>query len=430
MACVAALTALAGACQRVPLLAPSGSTITLTTATNALPANSSAEIVAQLLEPAGTPPHPGTHVTFTTSLGTIEPADATTDINGRAIVRFIAGATNGTATISAASGGASTGANGGIRIAVGSAAVGRVVLSANPTTVSPQGGTSVITASVVDINGNNLPSVPVVFTTTAGTLGSTLVNTDANGTAQTTLATAVQAQVTATVGVTGGSTGTGTGGGTGTGAGAGAGGDTGAGTGGGSTSGQVSATVTVTVNPAPTVSIVGPTGTLTTGEPITFTVNITPAQNSTTQVRSANIDFGDGSRVQLGAVSGAALTVQNRYTTPGTFTVRLTVTDTLGFETTAATVIVVQAQPPLSVSVSITKTTSGADTLVTFTATVLPATATVLSYEWNFGDGTTRVTTSPQVVYSYPTASLPRPASVRVTTTTGLTTTTEVVVTP
>ena len=96
-------------CQRVPLLAPSGSTITLTTGVTALPVNGTADIVAQVIEPSGTPPQNGTHVTFTTTLGTIQPAEAETDISGRVVAKFLAGTSNGTATITAISGGASTG---------------------------------------------------------------------------------------------------------------------------------------------------------------------------------------------------------------------------------------------------------------------------------------------------------------------------------
>src|SRR5438067_542045 len=88
---VAVISALAAACEKVPLLAPTGSTITLTSSTPVLSANGTAQIVAQVIESAGTPPHSGTHITFTTSLGTIQPSDAETDINGRAIVTFIAG---------------------------------------------------------------------------------------------------------------------------------------------------------------------------------------------------------------------------------------------------------------------------------------------------------------------------------------------------
>src|SRR6266511_4530486 len=144
------LTVLAAACERVPLLAPSGSTITLTTATAALGFNGTADIIAQVIEPAGTPPHSGTHVTFTTSLGTIQPLEAQTDLNGRATVKFLAGGASGVATITAISGGASVSATGALRIAVGAAAVAGVVASANPSVVSSTGGTSTISAKVTD----------------------------------------------------------------------------------------------------------------------------------------------------------------------------------------------------------------------------------------------------------------------------------------
>ena len=68
----------AAACEQSPLLAPSGSTITLTAPVNALSSSSSVEIVAQVLEPSGTPPHSGTEVTFTTTLGTVSPSTAET----------------------------------------------------------------------------------------------------------------------------------------------------------------------------------------------------------------------------------------------------------------------------------------------------------------------------------------------------------------
>jgi hypothetical protein len=96
------------ACEDVPLLAPSGSTITLTASTNAMPANATTEIIAQVLEPAGTAPHSGTLIIFTTTLGSIEPFEARTDVNGRVIVRFNSGPASGTAVITAGSGGAVT----------------------------------------------------------------------------------------------------------------------------------------------------------------------------------------------------------------------------------------------------------------------------------------------------------------------------------
>jgi adhesin/invasin len=387
------------ACEKVPLLAPSGSQIILTASTNSLPANGSTDIVAQVLEAAGTPPHSGTLVTFTTSLGVIEPSEAKTDIGGRVVVRFRANGANGNATIIASSGGASTGTAGGVKISVGTAAVGSVRINANPTVISANGGISTITANVVDINGNALAGVPVSFATSAGSLGSSLINTDSSGVALTTLTTSVQATVTATVGVQG-STGTGTGGTGGT----------------GSTSGQASASTTVNVNPLPTVQIAAQGGTLTANSPIVFTITVSAGTGSTAQIKNVNVNFGDGEAQDLGAINGTT-TVQHRYDEDDTYTVRLTVTDTLGGSTSAATVIVVQPRNP-TVTITSSRTDGGFVWDYTFTANVSPSSTTVVSYVWNFGDGTT-TGGGQTVTHSYQKGTGTRTVSVTITTENG-----------
>jgi adhesin/invasin len=387
-----AIPLLTVACQKVPLLAPTGSTIILTASATALPVNGTTDLTAQILEQSGNPPHGGTLITFTTTLGGIEPSEARTDSNGRVIVKFRAGVSNGTATIVASSGGATTGTAGAAKIAIGTAAVARIGVSANPNPVSSNGGVATIVANVLDVNGNALAGVPVNFTTSAGALASSFVNTDQNGIAQTSLTTNAQATVTATVGISSTTPGTGTGGTTG-----------------GTTTGQASATVTVNVNPLPTVSITAPSGTLTTGFPIAFTIAASPGTGSTAQIRDVSVDFGDNSRpADLGAVSGTGLTVQHKYDNDNTYTVRVTVLDSLGGTTSAATVIVVLPAPPLGVTITFTKAASTLTTTVTFTATVTPATTTVSSYLWDFGDGQSVTTTSNQAVHPYPNA----PASV------------------
>ena len=71
--CVWALVACAGfctvACDKMPLLAPQASTITLSTASTVVQANGTTEIRATVLESSGTPVQNGTTVTFTTNLG-------------------------------------------------------------------------------------------------------------------------------------------------------------------------------------------------------------------------------------------------------------------------------------------------------------------------------------------------------------------------
>ena len=124
-------------------------------------------------------------------------------------VTFRAGIANGTASIAAASGGASTGADGAVRIAIGAAAVGQVVVGASPTTISCPGRhcdhhrvRARHQRQCHRIGSGGLHDH-------GGTLAATSVLTDRQGRRVTTLTTSVQATVTATAGIS--STGTGPG---------------------------------------------------------------------------------------------------------------------------------------------------------------------------------------------------------------------------
>jgi hypothetical protein len=199
------------ACDRMPLTAPSGTAITLVATTNLLPVNGSTDVTAILIEGGlspgtgtdnptttngvGTPVHNGTLVTFTTSLGRIEPAEARTQ-NGRATVKLFGDGRSGTATVSAFSGAATQ----TVEVAIGAAGASRVVLTATPQALGPTGGTAVVTARVEDEQGNGLLGVPVSFSTTAGTLSPTSALTNAEGLATTSLTTTAAATVSATAG--------------------------------------------------------------------------------------------------------------------------------------------------------------------------------------------------------------------------------------
>jgi hypothetical protein len=104
--CLAAILVASG-CDSVPLFAPVDSEITLFPDASAVPTSGTTRIVARVVEPGGTPPHRGTHVAFFTTLGAILPPTAETDDDGFAIVTFVAGPVSGSATVRAASGGAS-----------------------------------------------------------------------------------------------------------------------------------------------------------------------------------------------------------------------------------------------------------------------------------------------------------------------------------
>ncbi len=87
---LAALVAFAlsvAACDKVPLTAPTESTISLFATASSISATGSTDIVATVIESAGTPVQNGTVVTFTTTLGRIEPLDARTQ-NGKVTVKL------------------------------------------------------------------------------------------------------------------------------------------------------------------------------------------------------------------------------------------------------------------------------------------------------------------------------------------------------
>src|SRR3954469_5552140 len=107
LACASALAVMCttAGCNKVPLLAPSGTTITLGTNSTIVQSNGSALVTATLLESSGTPVQNGTSVTFSTNLGRMTPVEAET-VNGVATAQFQATGGSGVAEIRATSGGA------------------------------------------------------------------------------------------------------------------------------------------------------------------------------------------------------------------------------------------------------------------------------------------------------------------------------------
>ena len=179
-------------CDKVTLSAPSNSTLTLTTAAAA---NGGTQVVATVLEQAGTPVQNGTTVRFTSTLGRMDPAEAQTN-NGVASSTFQPGSDSGEATVTVSSG-ATTATT---KVLAGTAQVDSVSVRASAGSVPATGGTVDITARVVNAAGSALSGVPVTFSTTAGSLSSTREVSDGNGEANTRLTTDSQAVVTATAG--------------------------------------------------------------------------------------------------------------------------------------------------------------------------------------------------------------------------------------
>src|SRR5262245_37513838 len=113
----AALIFVASSCDKIPLFAPTASTIVLSAPKRTLALNETVTVTAVVQKESGQPVQNGTTVMFTTTLGSLSPVSAETT-NGIATVVFSAGSTSGTADVTATSGlagsaGGSTSTSGG-----------------------------------------------------------------------------------------------------------------------------------------------------------------------------------------------------------------------------------------------------------------------------------------------------------------------------
>jgi hypothetical protein len=364
---------IATACDRMPLVAPSGSALTLVASTNVLPVNGATDVTAVILEGAlagdgenssvvagvGTPVHDGTVVFFTTTLGRIAPSEAETRA-GRATVKLIADGRSGTATITAYSGAATN----TLEVDIGAAAATRIAVTASPQTVPPTGGQSTISARVEDQQGNGLVGVPVSFTTTRGTLSSASVVSNDQGVATTTLTTSAETVVTATAG--------------------------GAAT-------ALSGNVTVTITPLPTITVTPPP-TAMVGVTASFSVTV----GTSTVVRDVIIDFDDGTTRSLGGVSGTTQ-VGHLFPSAGVYDVEVTATSVDGVTNKVGTSVVVAALAATGVATPNSATAPRVGDVVAFTVT--PAIgAAIRRYEWDFGDGARLETSGNAATHAYASA--------------------------
>jgi hypothetical protein len=377
------LAALSAACDKVPLLAPTGSVINLSANSSTVPTNGTVGLTAFVTESSGTPVQNGTTVRFTTTLGTVTPAETQTT-NGMAVATFNAGSSSGIATIHAVSGGATGGSgssSGGgtttgssptnvVTITVGVAAVKTITVNATPTSVGPNGGNVAVTAMVLDSNGGSLAGIPVTFSADHGNVNPATLTTDAGGQATTTLTTSVETKVTATAGTANGT-----------------------------------ATVTLRAGPGVSLKCTPASGTGTCAAVAasdatnTATVSFEIAKASgSSALRDATINFGDGTSQSLGTLAGGAVTIAHSYggsSGTATYTAVVTATDLDNERSTASTIVNVTPRSALSVDLAASQATSVANQgqTVTFTATVAGGTAQ--SFAWDFdGDGTIDATTS------------------------------------
>lgn len=383
----------AAGCDKAQLLAPTQSTITVTAATTLLSSSGETEISAVVVEQAGTPVQNGTTVRFTTNLGRIAPVETQTR-NGVATTRFFASNSSGVARITASSGAASggTGNTNVVEITVGAAAVNTVTLRANPGSIGPTGGVVELIATVVGENGQALPGLLVTFNADQGTLSSSTGTTGSGGEARTNLTTSQQTVASATAGT------------------------------------KTSSNVTITQRAGPIVSIscapAAGTGNCAAVQASasnnTATVLFTISRpTGSSALRTATLDFGDGSSQALGNLAGGTATVTHTYSGPsGTtavaYTATVQATDINSESQSAATTVIVTPKPtitPINVSLSATGGTATAGgQRWEFTATATgggdggTGNAAIQSYSWDFGDGSTATTSGNTTAHVYDTA--------------------------
>jgi hypothetical protein len=354
------LPVVVSSCDKVPLLAPTGTTINLFATGNTVSLNSSIDLVATAIENgtdvgsgtgattstagAGTPVQNGTLISFTTTIGSIQPSEARTH-NGQVTVKLVTGSQSGTATITAYSGGASK----TLQLKVGTAAASRITVTATPQSLGSAGGTATISASVTDEGGAPVAGIPVSFSTDQGTLSAPTVNTDATGVATTQLTTTATATVTANAGA------------------------------------ATAATAKVNVGARLTPTLIANPAATTAGTPVTFNITTASAAN----IRDAVISFGDGESQNLGSIGPQAQT-SHTYPESGQFTARVTVTDASGASEFAVTTVTFGALP-VTLAAAPNPVQVGNPTVLTAT---VPTGTQIVSYTFTFDDNTPPITTA------------------------------------
>ena len=154
---------------------------------------------------------------------------------------------------------------------------------------------------------------------------------------------------------------------------------------------------TVTVDATPTAAFTSSPTDPNPGGPVSF-----DASGSTDSVGdhpTYSWNFGDTSANGPGTSTLEDPTYS--YPNPGTYTVRLTVTNDAGQSATTTQTVTVDDPPTATLAASTTLTTPGSAVSFTSTAASPAAGGSITAYSWNFGDGSTLTGTNAEPTHAY-----------------------------
>jgi PKD repeat protein len=130
--------------------------------------------------------------------------------------------------------------------------------------------------------------------------------------------------------------------------------------------------------------------------PVSFDGSSSSDPDSGVTITAYAWNFGDGT-------TGSGATTSHSYANPGTYTVTLTVTNSLGLTSAPVThqVAIVDESPTASFTVNTPSVATGQTAAFNAVASSDPD-GSIVTYAWNFGDGTTGLGASPTHAYTKP----------------------------
>ncbi|MCU0286626.1 MAG: PKD domain-containing protein [Acidobacteria bacterium] len=333
-------------CKSAVLVASDGAVLYVSISPPSIPIGGSSVVKVVGYKASGTPLPDGTAVFFNCDIGSID-SQAQME-NGAAYANFRSSDNrSGIANISVRSGKAEVSPE-SLTIAIGSSAVHTLSLTAEPQILPVGGGISTIKIIAYDESLNTLANIPITLTTDSGQLnsGGNTIYTNAGGEAKDILQTNKTAIVTAACG-------------------------------------PVSADITISIktNEKPTASFVSSPANPVVGQKVYF--DASGSSDSDGTIVSYQWNLGDGTKVP-------GVSINHQYLTSGVYTVQLVVTDNDGQNDSIDKSLTISnnQSPTASFVYSPTNPTTAENVFFNASGSTDPD-GNIVTYEWDFGDGTT-----------------------------------------